>query len=107
MERTARDRIWNVVRGLLMTVSIVVGFLMVALAVVLGDCSAFGGRCPAEAPSLWDDDVVGMSGLGAALMVGPAVFLTRPCLRRLWIAIGAAACAGVLAGFIARSIAHG
>lgn len=107
MERTARDRIWAVVRGLLVAVCIVVGFLMVALAALLSDCGAFGGRCPAEAPPLWDDDGVWMAGLGGALMVGPAVFLTRPSVGRLWVAIGAAAGAAVLAVFVVRSIAYG
>lgn len=107
MEAATRNRIWAVVRAVLAAGFIVYGFGLIVIAVAFGQCSAFGGSCPAEAPPLLDDDTFRIAGLGAALMVGPAVYLTKPSLKRLWIAIGAAAAAGVLVGLIARSIAHG
>lgn len=107
MDATTRDRMWAIVRGLLAAACIVAGFGLIVVAVAFGQCSAFGGSCPAEAPPLWDDDVMRIAGFGAALIVGPAVFLAKPSLTRLWIAIGAAAGAALLVGLIARSIAHG
>lgn len=107
MEATARERTWAVVRCLLAAASIVGGFGLIVLAVAFGNCSAFGGTCPAEAPPLWDDDTLRFAAFGAALMVGPAVFLAKPSLTRLWIAIGAAAGAALVVGLIARSISYG
>lgn len=80
---------------------------MIAVAIIVGDCAAFGGRCPAEPPTLVDDDVFGIAAVGAAIIVGPTVFLVAPSMRRLWIAVGAAAAAALVIGLLARSIAHG
>ena len=54
----------------------VLGAGIVLLAAAVGHCSAFGGRCPAEPPPLWDDDVFGTAAMGAALAVGlPATWI--------------------------------
>ena len=110
MEQSTQDRIWQerawaLARVLLSVASILAGLALVLIAVVVGDCSAFGGSCPAEAPPLWDDDTLRFAALGAALAVGPPIFLSRPTLRRLLIALGAAAGAAVAVGLMARSIA--
>ena len=107
MEATTRERTWAVARGLLSAACIVGGFGSIVIAVVFGRCSAFGDSCPAEAPPLWDDDTMRFAAFGAALMVGPAVFLAKPSLTRLWIAMGAAAGAALVVGLIARSISYG
>lgn len=89
-----------------MVLSIVFGFLTVAIAVLLGDCGAFGGRCPAEPPRLLDDDVFRIAAMGAALMVGPTTFLLDPGVKRLWLAIGVAVAAGIVVGLVGRSMAY-
>jgi hypothetical protein len=107
VEENTRDRIWLVVRVVLMAGSILVGTAIVLIVVAVGDCAAFGGRCPAEAPPLLDDDTFRFAAIGAAIAVGPPVFLADPGLRRLWVAIGAAAAAAVVVGVIARSMVLG
>jgi len=87
-------------------VAVVVGLGLILLAVTLGDCSAFGGRCPADPPPLLEDDVFGMAAAGGALLVGVPVLLTAPSWRRLGIATVAALGAGLLIGMLARSLAH-
>jgi len=81
------------------------GLLMVASAFVLGDCAAFGGRCPREVPPLVEDDVFVFAALGAGLMVSVPVFVARPSWRRLGLAVMVGLCAGVLVGLAARNSA--
>ena len=84
----------------------VVGAGIVLVAATLGHCSAFGGRCPADVPPLWDDDVFGMSAMGGALIVGPLLALRRGP-HRWWIAVGGAIVAAVVVGILVRAMAHG
>lgn len=88
-------------------IAVVVGFGLVLMAVTVGDCSAFGGRCPSEPGPLLDDDVFGMAALGGALASGVPVFLARPSRRRVPIAIAVAATAAVVVGLMARAAASG
>lgn len=84
----------------------VFGVGMILVAATVGHCSAFGGRCPAERPPLWEDDVFGMSAIGGALLVGPLLALRRG--RHRWlVAIGATLVAAVVVGLAVRSGAHG
>jgi hypothetical protein len=81
----------------------VFGSLLILAAVTLGRCDAFGGRCPANEPSLFDDDVFGMAALGAFLIVAVPSFLYRPSPRRLLMALPLGAVVGLIVGLIARS----
>jgi TfoX/Sxy family transcriptional regulator of competence genes len=53
--------------GIIIAASIAFGALPIVLAATLGSCSAFGGRCPADRPSLIDDDTFVMAATGAFL----------------------------------------
>jgi hypothetical protein len=98
--------VWRVARVVAGAVAVVFGAGLYLLAVTVGDCSAFGGRCPQDAPALLDDDVFWMAAIGAALAVGVPILLARPSLRRAAIAAGVAIAAGLLAGLIARGSAY-
>ena len=87
------------------SLAIVFGAGLILIAFTLGDCSAFGGRCPQDPPPLLDDDTFGMAAIGAALVVGVPVFLSAPSWRRLAIAAGSALAAALVIGLLARSAA--
>jgi hypothetical protein len=99
--------LWRFLRPLAIVASVVVGVGVVVIASALGHCSAFGGRCPAEAPRLWEDDVFGTAFAGAALAVGGPVFFSKPSVRRLGVAVLWALGAALVVGFVARSAALG
>jgi hypothetical protein len=82
--------------------SVLVGLGLIAAAVTLGRCDAFGGRCPADEPGLLEDDVFGMSAFGAVLIVAVPFFLYRPTARRLLAAVPVAVAAALVVGLIAR-----
>jgi len=84
----------------------VFGLGMILLALTVGHCSSFGGRCPADRPPLLEDDVFGMSAVGAALVAGPMLALRRRP-HRWWVALGGAIVAAFVVGFLARATAHG
>jgi hypothetical protein len=85
--------------------AMLIGLGTVVIAMVLGDCSAFGGRCPDEPPPLLDDDVFGMAAFGAFIATAvPVTLLARPRVQAgRAIAIGVAA--ALLVGLIARAAA--
>lgn len=105
--RPNRPMWFRIVRVLLIGASSVIGVGLVLLAFTVGDCSAFGGRCPSEPPALIDDDTFRIAGLGAALVVAPSVFLSRPSWQRLAVAAASAAAAFVVVGVMARSATTG
>lgn len=94
---------FSILRVLVLTAGIVLGLGMLVLAFVAGDCDAFGGRCPSDPPPLLDDDTFWVAGLGAALVVAPSVYLSRPSWRRLGLAVGVAAAVTLMVGSIARA----
>jgi hypothetical protein len=96
----------TVARYTAIVVAVLVGLGLILLSVTLGDCSAFGGTCPADPPPLLEDDAFGMGAMGAALLVGVPTFLTAPSWRRLGIAVAAAAVAAFVIGSMARSSAY-
>ena len=97
----------RVLRGAAIGGAMLFGFGMVILATTVGRCDSFGGACPADRPSLFEDDVFGIAAFGAALLVAVPIFLARPSIRRLLIAVVAGIAAGLLVGLAARSSAHG
>lgn len=103
---TSGTRVVRVVGVVVAVSAAIFGAGMVLVAATVGHCSAFGGRCPADAPPIWDDDVFGMSAMGAALVAGPLLALRRGP-RRWTVALGGAATAAILIGLIVRSGAHG
>ena len=88
-------------------VAIVFGLGLVLVVSAVGHCAAFGGRCPAEPPPLFEDDVFGSAALGGFIAIGIPVWLARPSFRRLRIALPVGLGAAVLIGLIARSAALG
>ena len=89
--------------GTAIVVAVVIGVSMIGIAMVVGQCDAFGGRCPAEPTPLWEDDMFGTAASGALLAVAAPVFLTRPSKRRFVLALGLGIAAAVFVGFLARS----
>jgi hypothetical protein len=100
--RPQRPLWFRVVRVLLIGATTLIGVALVLLAVTVGDCSAFGGSCPRESPPLLEDDTARFAGLGAALVVAPWVFLSRPSWSRLGIAVASAIAAFLLFAIIVR-----
>jgi hypothetical protein len=89
--------------GTAIAVAVVVGLSMIVVAMAVGRCDAFGGRCPAEQPPLWEDDTFGTAAFGAVLLVAVPVFLSRPSKQRFVLAVAVGVAAAVFAGFVARS----
>ena len=83
--------------------AVIFGLCLILVAVTLGRCDAFGGRCPADEPALLDDDVFGMAALGALLVVTVPYFLYRPSKRRLLTSVPIGVAAALIVGLIARS----
>jgi len=88
-------------------VSIIVGVSLIGLAATLGSCDAFGGRCPADRPSLLNDDVFGMAAFGTVLLVGVPVLLRKPSWQRLRITGVVAGIAAFVVGIFVTIAAHG
>lgn len=86
--------------------AVVIGAACVLLAVTIGDCSAFGGRCPSDPQPLLEDDTFGMAAFGAALATGVPVFLRRPGWRRAALAIGVGVIAALVIGLAVRGSAN-
>jgi hypothetical protein len=85
--------------------AVLVGSSLLVLALTVGRCDAFGGRCPAEPPSLLDDDSFGTAALGGVLVAGIPTFLWHPSKRRLLVAVGMGLIAALFFGLLARSLA--
>ena len=83
--------------------AVILGLCLIAIAVTLGRCDAFGGRCPADEPALLDDDVFGMAAFGALLVVAVPYFCYRPSKRRLLFSVPIGIAAALIVGLIARS----
>ena len=83
------------------------GLLSVLAAATLGSCDAFGGRCPADRPSPWNDDVFGMAAFGTALIVVIPTFVRRPSWRRLGQAIAAGVVSALVVGLLVADASHG
>lgn len=90
-----------------MVLAVLVGLATVVLVIAVGHCSAFGGRCPAEAPPLFDDEVFWMSVAGAALAFGVPGLLSRRFEHRRWMGLVLAAGVATVVGFVARSAVLG
>jgi hypothetical protein len=87
--------------------AVVIGLALILAAATLGRCDAFGGRCPAERPPLFEDDVFGMAVFGTALVVAVPMFLSGPSKRRFVVAVGIGLVAALVVGLVARSAAYG
>jgi len=86
--------------------AVVVGSGILLVALTLGRCDAFGGRCPADRPPLLQDDSFVLAAAGAALAVGmPVLLLVRPA-RRLAVGLAAAVLVALVTGLIGRA-GHG
>ena len=96
------DRRWRALRILVSVIAIVVGLGIVLVTIAVGHCSAFGGRCPSS--TSWDWEVFGSAAGGGAIAAGIPTFLAAPSLRRIGLALAAAAAAGALVGLLAIAI---
>ena len=96
----------QIAAGVTIGVAVAVGLGMIFLAMVVGSCDAFGGSCPAEQPSLLEDDVFGMAACGTALVVAVPIFLSHPSKRRFVVAIGVGLVAAFFVGMIVSAAAH-
>jgi hypothetical protein len=96
------------VRNLAIGVAVVIGTGMMLVAFTLGRCDAFGGRCPSDAPSIFDDDTFGIAAAGAALAFGVPVLLYGDRDRPRWMkAFVVALTVGAFVGLAARGGAYG
>lgn len=107
VEPTRAQRRSRLIRGFTGVAAVVFGLGLVLVVSAVGHCSAFGGRCPAEAPSLLEDDVFGSAAMGGFIAVGVPIWLAQPSLRRLWVAVPVGLAIAVIIGLIARSAALG
>ena len=107
MGSPARARLRGALTVAGVSTALVVGIGLVLVAMTLGRCDAFGGRCPSERPSLFGDDVFGMAAVGAALVVAVPILAARLSKGRLVVAAAAGLVAAVVVGSIARSSAYG
>ena len=108
MGRRYESQLGRRVRAVGIAAAVIVGGVMTVVAFAFGRCDAFGGRCPADPPAIFDDDVFGIAAVGAALVVGVPVLLDGDRGRPNWRnALFSAASAGLVVGFVARTSAHG
>ena len=102
-----RPRWHRVVVGATIGVAVLSGLGLVVLALTVGRCDAFGGRCPGERPPLLDDDVFGTAALGAALIVGVPTLVWHRSGHRFLVVLGTTATTALVVGLMARSSAYG
>lgn len=93
-----------VVLGLVAVVSALIGIAVAALTVALGDCSAFGGTCPREPISIFEDDVFGSLLMCGLLIAGVPYWLHRPTLMRFGKGLAIGIGFGILLGLMGRSM---
>ncbi|MBT8201805.1 MAG: hypothetical protein HKN74_11350 [Acidimicrobiia bacterium] len=98
---------FRILRILLGVAAVVFGLLLIVVVSAVGHCSAFGGRCPADPPPLFEDDVFGTAFMGGLLAIGAPMWLARPGWRRLGLALAVAVPVALLIGLGARSSAAG
>ena len=96
----------QIAAGVTIAVAVAVGLGMIFLAMVVGSCDAFGGTCPAERPSLLEDDVFGMAAFGTTLVVAVPMFLSHPSKRRFVMAVGVGLVAAFFVGMVVSAAAH-
>lgn len=63
-----------VVRGLAAAVCVIAGLALMVIGMAVGDCAAFGGRCPGE----WSWDTYRILLVGLVLAGGGVVLARRP-----------------------------
>ena len=95
------------VRAALAAAVVVAGLGVAVLTLMVGHCSAFGGRCPAEPVSLWDNDVFGGVGIAVAVSAFALAVAIRPDRRGVTVGAVAAVVAGPIAGLWAAVAASG
>jgi hypothetical protein len=104
---TPDHRLLRLLSRIVVAAAVVIGVGLVLVAATVGDCSAFGGRCPADPEPLLQDDTFGMSAFGAALASAVPLLLARPSWRRAAIAIAVGLTAALLVGLVVRNAANG
>ncbi len=92
---------------LLAAVSALIGIAVAALTIWIGDCSAFGGRCPRERGSLLEDDVFGSLVMCGLMIAGVPYWLHRPTLIRFGKGFAIGIGFGIVLGLMGRSMVSG
>lgn len=92
---------------LLAVVSALIGIAVAALTIWIGDCSAFGGRCPREPDPLLEDDVFGSLVMCGLLIAGGPYWLYNPKLSRFGKGLAIGIGFGILLGLMGRSMVSG
>ena len=102
----SRELAVRTVRYTVIALSVAIGLGLVSVAAAVGDCSAFGGTCPADPPPLHDDDTFRFAASGTLLATAVPVFAWRPSWRRLGVALGVGLLAALVIGLTIRAGAH-
>lgn len=102
----SRELVIRTIRYAVITMSIAIGLGLVSIAAVLGDCAAFGGRCPVDPPPLRRDGVFQLAASGTFLAVAVPIVAWRPTWRRLGVALGVGVVAALAIGLTVRTGAH-
>ena len=87
--------------------AVLFGVGLIVLVAAIGHCSSFGGACPADSQPLWEDDVFGSAAFGGFVAVAVPMWLARPSLQRMRLAVPVGLGAALVVGLIARSAAAG
>ena len=106
-ERSESRQLVHMAKTAVAAAAILIGLMLILTAATLGRCDAFGGRCPSDRPSLWNDDVFGMASFGTALIVIVPTYLHRPSWRRLGVVVAVGAVSAVIVGLLVSNAAHG
>ena len=90
----------------LLGVAAVFGGLVAAASAWVGQCAAFGGTCPADPPSLLQDDVFGGVLVGLAMLTAGGILAVRPDRRRLATATVAVIVVALPVAYAVAQAAH-
>jgi hypothetical protein len=95
-----------VTRGVAAGFVVLAGLALLLLAIVVGDCSFAGGRCPADPVPWWEDDVFGTAATGLAMIVAAPMLARRPTWQGVGRAAAAAAIVALLGGWLIAEAAR-
>ncbi len=98
----SRDYAVRTAKYVAISLSVAVGLGLVTVAGAVGDCSAFGGRCPADPGPLLEDDTFRFAAFGIFIATAVPVFAWRPSWRRLGVAVAVGLASALVVGLLVR-----